>query len=114
MGLVSRYVEGIAADASFDEFGKVGMGGFVLFSQFIWFMLTMALVSLLWRMVWVPVLTVVNGLPQVEVQRVSKRCAENKGRSSAVNREGFSHSIRETALDVHGSNRRINILLNYL
>lgn len=107
--LVSRLVEGYAADIPFDELGKVGMGGFVLFSMVIGFVLTMMLVPLVWRLVWVPVLIVVDGLPQVAAQNFSKRCAEDRGRSSAVNRKGFGHIIRETALDVHGSNRRLNI-----
>ena len=109
-------VEEFAADMSFERFGTMGLGGIVLFSMAALFMLTMLLVSLVWRLVWVPVLIIADGLPQVEVQkRHYRRCAdEAKGHSSTVNREGLAHSNRKTALDVHGSNRRVDILLSHL
>lgn len=114
--LFERFVKGFAADIPFDELGTMEMGGVVLFSMGLLFMITMLSVSLVWRLVWVPVLVVADVLPGVEGQKFSKRCAEEaKGRSSsAVNGEGFGHSVRETAaLDVHGSNNRsIDVLLS--
>lgn len=112
--LLYRLVEDYTLDGPFDEFGKVKLGGFVLLTMVFRLLMTIYVVSLVWRLVWVPMLIVVDGLPQVEAQKISKRCAEAEGRSSAVNKKGFDHSIHETALDVHGSNRRIDDFSTYL
>ena len=113
--LLHIVVEGSTANTSFDGHGKVEVGGFVLFSILLLLGMIMSLVSLVWRLVWVPVLVVIDGLPQVEAQNFSKGCAEEaRGRSSAVDRQSFGHSNHDTALGVHGSNRRVGGFSTYL